>query len=77
MRSLGDAAENYKIGAQLHFLRALPGLSDHHLLTWSVSTPRSQQQQQLQEVVYSGPWRSLDVEQLRAELAASPLYQAN
>jgi len=32
------------------------GLSDHHLLTWSISTPRSQQQQQQQEVVYRRPW---------------------
>jgi len=54
------------------------GLSDHHLLTWLVSTPRSQQQQQqLQDVVQSHPWQSLDVEQLCAELAASPLCQAN
>ena len=49
-------------------------LSDHHLLTWSVDTHQVHQQQPLQTVIMR-PWRSLDVEQLRSELLASPLCQ--
>jgi Reverse transcriptase (RNA-dependent DNA polymerase) len=49
-------------------------LSDHHLLTWSVVARQSRQQQPMQTFV-ARPWRSLDVEQLRAELCTSPLCQ--
>jgi len=50
------------------------GLSDHHLLTWSVNSHLSHQQQPLQTVV-SRPWRSLDTEQLCSNLMTSPLCQ--
>lgn len=52
------------------------GLSDHHLLIWSVSSYRLHQQQPLQTVV-SRPWRSLDIEQLRSNLMTSPLCHSD
>ena len=51
------------------------GLSDHHMLTWSVNAHQTQRQP-LQTVI-TRPWRSLDVEQLRSEILASPLCQVD
>ena len=50
------------------------GLSDHHLLMWAVDAHQPCQEQPLQTIT-TRPWRSLDVEQLRSELLASPLCQ--
>ena len=71
---LNDAGDSTLGGLDVTVLDV--GLSDHHLLSWSVNTRQLQQRQPLQTVV-SRPWRSLDVERLRSELLASPLCQAD
>ena len=48
------------------------GLSDHHLLTWSAPARRPQPPT---ESVLRRSWRSLNVDDLRDELRASPLCQ--
>ena len=71
---LNDAGDSSLGGLDVSVLDV--GLSDHHLLSWSVNTRQSQQRQPLQTIV-SRPWRSLDVERLRSELLASPLCQVD
>ena len=48
------------------------GLSDHHILSWSVSTVRATSP--IEQVTHR-PWRKLDVEVLRQEIVCSPLCQ--
>jgi len=48
------------------------GLSDHHLLQWSVAAARSPPSV---EVVQRRPWRKLDVSELRSVLSSSVLCQ--
>jgi len=49
------------------------GLSDHFLLLWPLPTVRPPPP--AVETVVRRPWRSLDIDQLRSALAASPLCQ--
>ncbi|HSN23055.1 MAG TPA: hypothetical protein VLS45_02605, partial [Methylomicrobium sp.] len=48
------------------------GLSDHHMLQWSVSTARSPP---VVETIVRRPWRSLDVDDFRSALSTSVLCQ--
>jgi len=62
-----DLGDPRSLGASLDV-----GLSDHHLLQWSVAAARSSPSV---EVMQTRPWRKLDVSQLRSVLSSSVLCQ--
>ena len=49
-------------------------LSDHHLLQWSVDADRSSTSSMVEPVIRR-PWRTLDLNEFRSVLHASPICQ--